>query len=168
MPNYVGDVGGLAFSPYHRGETPEANKLPTLPEIRQDLQLASGITSHIRTYSVQGDLAAIPRLAADYNMKVTLGAWIDTKRAADEAEVQRLIATANANPDVERVLVGNEVTYRGDVPVPQLIQYINEVKAGVHVPVSTARAMVGVAEAPRNSRTPSITSRSICCPIGKG
>jgi len=138
VPNYVGDVGGVAFSPYHRGETPEANKLPTQAEIRQDLKLASGITNHIRTYSVQGDLAAIPRLAADYNMKVTLGAWIDTKKPANEAEIQRLIATANANPDVERVLVGNEVTYRADVPVAQLVQYINEVKAGVHVPVSTA------------------------------
>jgi exo-beta-1,3-glucanase (GH17 family)/cellulose synthase/poly-beta-1,6-N-acetylglucosamine synthase-like glycosyltransferase len=138
VPNYVGDIGGVAFSPYHRGETPEANKLPTIAEIKGDLALVSGFTSHIRSYSVQGDLAAIPRLAADYNMKVTLGAWIDNKPAADEAEVQRLIATANANADVERVLIGNEVTYRGDITVPQLIHYIDEAKAGVHVPVSTA------------------------------
>jgi exo-beta-1,3-glucanase (GH17 family)/cellulose synthase/poly-beta-1,6-N-acetylglucosamine synthase-like glycosyltransferase len=138
VPAYNGSIGGLAFSPYHRGETPETNTLPTEREIAQDLALASGVTHQIRTYSVQGDLASIPRLAAQYNMKVTLGAWIDTKLASDEAEVQRLIATANANPDVERVLVGNEVTYRGDISTGQLIHYIDQVKAGVHVPVSTA------------------------------
>jgi exo-beta-1,3-glucanase (GH17 family)/cellulose synthase/poly-beta-1,6-N-acetylglucosamine synthase-like glycosyltransferase len=138
VPNYVGDIGGVAFSPYHRGETPEANILPTDTEIKQDLAQVSGFTNHIRTYSVEGSLGDIPRLAADYNLKVTLGAQISTKLAANEAEVQRMIGIANANPDVERVLVGNEVTYRDDVPMTQLVHYIQEVKAGVHVPVSTA------------------------------
>jgi exo-beta-1,3-glucanase (GH17 family)/cellulose synthase/poly-beta-1,6-N-acetylglucosamine synthase-like glycosyltransferase len=138
VPDYVGDVGGLAFSPYHRGETPEAHQIPSEAEIRSDLAKAAGVTGHIRTYSVEGGLADIPRLAADYPLQITLGAWIDKKTAADEVEVQRLIATANASPNVERVLVGNEVTYRDDIPVSQLIHYIQQVKAGVHVPVSTA------------------------------
>jgi exo-beta-1,3-glucanase (GH17 family)/cellulose synthase/poly-beta-1,6-N-acetylglucosamine synthase-like glycosyltransferase len=140
--NYTGDIGGLAFSPYHRGETPEANSLanqyPTDKEIRSDLAIASRYTSQIRTYRVDGSLADIPRLAADYPLKVTLGGWLDSKTAADEAEMQRLITTANENANVNRVLVGNEVLYRDDLKVQQLIHYIQEVKAGVHVPVSTA------------------------------
>ncbi len=36
------------------------------------------------------------------------------------------------------MLVGNEVLLRDDLTAPQLIAYIQEVKAGVHVPVSTA------------------------------
>jgi exo-beta-1,3-glucanase (GH17 family)/cellulose synthase/poly-beta-1,6-N-acetylglucosamine synthase-like glycosyltransferase len=142
MQGYTGDVGGFAFSPYHRGETPEANKLanqyPSEKEIRSDLALASRYTSQIRTYRVDGSLADIPRLAADYPLRVTLGAWLDKKQGADEAEVQRLITTANENPNVNRVLVGNEVLLRDDLSVPKLIDYIQEVKAGVHVPVSTA------------------------------
>jgi exo-beta-1,3-glucanase (GH17 family)/cellulose synthase/poly-beta-1,6-N-acetylglucosamine synthase-like glycosyltransferase len=138
LPGYDGDVGGLAFSPYHRGETPEANQYPTEAEIRADLELASGITHHIRTYTVAGDMAQIPGLAADYNLEVTLGAYINTHLDANETELRRMIDTANANSDVTRVMVGNETILRDDVPVPTLIHYIEEAKAGVHVPVSTA------------------------------
>jgi exo-beta-1,3-glucanase (GH17 family)/cellulose synthase/poly-beta-1,6-N-acetylglucosamine synthase-like glycosyltransferase len=138
VPAYTGSVGGWAFSPYHRGETPERNQYPSQAEIRQDLALASKNTGQIRTYSVAGPMADIPRLADAYNLKVTLGSWLDRKTTADEAEVQRLITTANANPNVNRVMVGNEVLLRDDLSTTQLIQYINEVKAGVHVPVSTA------------------------------
>jgi exo-beta-1,3-glucanase (GH17 family)/cellulose synthase/poly-beta-1,6-N-acetylglucosamine synthase-like glycosyltransferase len=138
VPGYTGDIGGFAFSPYHRGETPEANQFPTEAEVRSDLAIASRYTTQIRTYRVAGSLAEIPRLASEYGLKVTLGAWLDTRQAGDETEVQRLITTANANPDVNRVLVGNEVLYRGDLTTAQLIHYIQEAKAGVHVPVSTA------------------------------
>ena len=138
VPAYTGDVGGVAFSPYHRGETPEANQFPTQAEIRGDLEKASGITGRIRTYTVAGGMAEIPRLAADYPLKVTLGAWLDRKTGADDAEVKRLIATANSNADVDRVLVGNEVLLRDDLTADGLIGYIQQVKRGVHVPVSTA------------------------------
>ena len=137
-PAYTGDVGGLAFSPFYRGETPEALQFPSEGEIRRDLAIASRYTSQIRTYNLEGSLAEIPRLAADYPLKVTLGAWLDGKPAADEAEVQRMITTANENQNVKRVMVGNEVLYRADLTVPQLIHYIQEARAGVHVPVSTA------------------------------
>ncbi len=138
VPGFSGTVGGVAFSPFHRGETPELHQFPTTSEIRSDLQKASDITGRIRTYSLAGTLAEIPRLAADYPLQVTLGAWIDKKAGGDEAEVKRLIETANANPNVDRVMVGNEVLLREDVPASQLIHYIQEAKAGVHVPVSTA------------------------------
>ncbi len=137
-PAYTGSIGGLAFSPYHRGESPEAHQIPSAAEIRSDLAMASRYTSQIRTYTVQDGMADIPRLAADYPMHVTLGGQITSKAAADEAEVRRLIATANASPNVNRVLVGNEVLLRADLTTPELIHYIREVRAGVHAPVSTA------------------------------
>jgi exo-beta-1,3-glucanase (GH17 family)/cellulose synthase/poly-beta-1,6-N-acetylglucosamine synthase-like glycosyltransferase len=138
VPSFSGEVGGLAFSPYHRGETPEAHQYPTTAEIREDLQKASDLTGRIRTYSLAGSLADIPRLAADYPLQITLGAWIDKHAGGDEIEVKRLIEIANANPNVDHVLVGNEVLLRDDIPASQLIHYIQEAKAGVHVPVSTA------------------------------
>ena len=138
VPDYIGEVGGLAFSPYHRGETPEAHQIPSEAEILADLQIASNMTSRIRTYTVAGGMADIPALAADTPLKVTLGAWLDRKTGADDTEIARLIETANANQDVDRVMVGNEVLLRDDLSVNQLIGYIRQVKAGVHVPVSTA------------------------------
>ncbi len=138
LPSYTGDVAGVAFSPYHRGETPEANQTPTPAEIRADLAKVSALTGRIRTYTVAGGMADIPRLAADYPLHVTLGAWLDRKAGADDAEVKRLIETANGNADVDRVLVGNEVLLRDDLTASQLVGYIRQVKRGVHVPVSTA------------------------------
>jgi exo-beta-1,3-glucanase (GH17 family)/cellulose synthase/poly-beta-1,6-N-acetylglucosamine synthase-like glycosyltransferase len=137
-PDYVGEVGGLAFSPYHRGETPEADRFPTSAEIRSDLEKASEITSRIRTYTVADGQDQIPRLAADYPLQVTLGAYLNRHTDGDEAEVRHLIEVANANQNVDRVMVGNEVLLRDDLTAAQLIGYINQVKRGVHVPVSTA------------------------------
>jgi exo-beta-1,3-glucanase (GH17 family)/cellulose synthase/poly-beta-1,6-N-acetylglucosamine synthase-like glycosyltransferase len=138
-PDYTGRIGGFAFSPYHRGESPEANQFPTPAEIKSDLAQAATMTDRIRLYTVNGPMAGIPHQAAAYsNLKITLGAWIDDKLAGDEAEVQRLITTTNASPNVDRVLVGNEVLLRQNLTTDQLVHYINEVKAGVHVPVSTA------------------------------
>ena len=138
VPDFAGDIGGVAFSDYHRGETPEANRFPTEAEIRGDLQKVSQITGRIRTYTVQAGMPDVARLAADYPLRVTLGSWLDRKVAADNTEVARLIEAANANPDVDRVLVGNEVLLRDDLTTAQLVAYIDQVKRGVHVPVSTA------------------------------
>ena len=138
VPDYAGDVSGLAFSPYHRGQTPEEDDYPSSAQIRDDLATAARISGRIRTYTVAGPMADIPALAADYPLQVTLGAWLDRKTDADDREVDRLIETANANQDVDRVLVGNEVLLRDDLKTPQLIAYIQKVRADVHVPVSTA------------------------------
>ncbi len=138
VPDFTGEVSGLAFSPYQRGQTPEHNDYPSTDQVRADLAVAAKITSRIRTYTVAGPMADIPALAADFPLKVTLGAWLDRKIPHDNTEIDRLIETANANPDVDRVLVGNEVLLRDDLTTPQLIAYIAKVRAGVHVPVSTA------------------------------
>ncbi len=138
VPGYTGDIGGVAFSAYHRGETPEAHQFPTEAEIRDDLAKVSGITGRIRTYTVQEGMPDVARLASDFPLKVTLGSWLDRKMEDDDVEVSRLIETANANPNVDRVLVGNEVLLRADLTTQQLIGYINRVKRAVHVPVSTA------------------------------
>ena len=138
MPDFHGEVGGLAFSDYHRGQTPEHNDYPSTDQMRADLAQVAKVTSRIRTYTVAGPMADIPALAADYPLRVTLGAWLDRKIAHDDAEVDRLIEIANANPDVDRVMVGNEVLLRDDLTTQQLVAYIGRVRAGVHVPVSTA------------------------------
>jgi exo-beta-1,3-glucanase (GH17 family)/cellulose synthase/poly-beta-1,6-N-acetylglucosamine synthase-like glycosyltransferase len=138
VPDYHGRIGGLAFAPYHRGQTPEHHDFPTAAQIDSDLAIASHMTDRIRTYTVQGDMVEIPELAAKHHLKVTLGGWIAGQPLKDEAEVSRLINTANANPDVDRVMVGNEAILRADLSVPELLTYIDTVRASVHVPVSTA------------------------------
>ena len=138
VPAFEGEVAGFAFSPFHRGETPETNTLPTRKEIRSDLERVSDLSGRVRTYTVQGTLGDVPALAADLPLRITLGAWLDRHPAANQAEVDRLIGIANASRNVDRVLVGNEALLRTDVTPDQLIGYVQQVKRSVHVPVSTA------------------------------
>ncbi len=137
-PDYHGTIAGLAFSPFHRGESPESGVYPTRDEIRADLRQAAAIAGRIRTYSQEGVLGEIPRLASDLPLRITAGAWLARDRSANEAEIRRLIAATNASRNIDRVLVGNEAVLRTDLTPTQLIGYIRRVRQGVHVPVSTA------------------------------
>ena len=135
---YTGEIGGFAFSPFHKGENPQEGVYPTPAQIKADLELAARHTHNIRTYTVEGDLGQIPALAKDMGLNVTLGAWLDRHPQANATELAKVVQVANANTDVKQVMVGNETILRGDLTVPQLIADIQQVKRQVHVPVSTA------------------------------
>ncbi len=106
--------------------------------MRADLKVAAGISGQIRTYTVQGVLGDIPRLAEGLKLRITLGAWLDRDAAANAAELRRLVAIARTHPNVDHVLVGNETLLRHDLTPIELIAAIAEVKRQVKLPVSTA------------------------------
>jgi exo-beta-1,3-glucanase (GH17 family)/cellulose synthase/poly-beta-1,6-N-acetylglucosamine synthase-like glycosyltransferase len=135
---YQGDIGGFAFSPFHKGESPETGKYPSQAEIKSDLVFASKYTHNIRTYTVGGDLGTIPALAQGMGLNITLGGWLDRHPEANAAELAKLVQVADANADVKQIMVGNETVLRGDMTVPELIADIDQVKRQTHVPVSTA------------------------------
>ncbi len=135
---YHGPIGGFAFSPFHRGESPETNDYPTAAQIKSDLALAAQHTKNIRTYTVGGNLGQIPALAEGMGLNVTVGAWLDRHPDANAAEIANVVKVTNANPDVKQVMVGNETILRADETVPELISQIKQMKRQVHVPVSTA------------------------------
>ena len=138
LPGYHGEIGGLAFSPFRQGESPETGISPSAAEVRSDLRLAATMTHQIRTYTVAGVQGEIPRLAHGLPLSITLGAWLDRHPLANEAEILRLIRIANASPNVRAVMVGNETILRRDLTPEELIADLDQVKNAVHVPVSTA------------------------------
>ncbi|HEY4128319.1 MAG TPA: glycosyltransferase [Gammaproteobacteria bacterium] len=137
-PPWPDHIQGFSFSPFYAGEDAIAHRFPTDAEIDADLKLLSGKTDSIRTYTMEGTLADIPRLAAPYGMKVMLGAWVDSDKEKSEAQVIKLIDEANHNPDVKQVLVGNETVLTGILPTEDLIKYIDQVRGSVRQPVGTA------------------------------
>ena len=138
IPAYRGEIGGFAFSPFRAGQSPQSGAYPSLAQIDADLALVAKKTHDIRTYTVEGDLGQIPRLAAKYHLNVTLGAWLDQHPKANAKELAKVVSVAAANSDVKAVMVGNEVILRGNLTVKQLVADIDQVKRQVHVPVSTA------------------------------
>ena len=75
-PNVVGQLASVSFSPIAVGHDGEKD-VTTEEQIRSDLAVIAPYTRAIRTYSVGNGLAAVPALASEFGLHVTLGAWID-------------------------------------------------------------------------------------------
>jgi exo-beta-1,3-glucanase (GH17 family)/cellulose synthase/poly-beta-1,6-N-acetylglucosamine synthase-like glycosyltransferase len=131
-------IQGFAFSPFHIGEDPGRNELPTDGEIDTDLKLLTGKVNAVRTYSALGTLGDVPQLAARHGINVALGAWIDDHREHNERELAAAIEVARTHTNVVRVIIGNEVILRGDLPIEDLETYLDRARDSIGQPVSTA------------------------------
>lgn len=134
---WTGEIVGFSYSPYQREQDPTKNTHPTHAQITADLKLLSGTVQAIRTYSVIRGLEDIPDIAAEDGLSVAAGAWISGDISRNENEIANLIKLTDKR-NVVRVLVGNESLLRNDLPVKDLIGYIQQVKKSVWKPVSTA------------------------------
>ncbi len=129
----------LSFAPYRPGQSPLTNTFPTAAEVDQDLALVATQSRGIRSYSAIEGNYNLPALARKHHLKLWLGIWLSADRAANAREMAAGIAAARAYPDVvDRVIVGNEVLLRHDLPVGDLIADIEAVKRAVPEPVTTA------------------------------
>ena len=138
-PPWPAVIPGFSFSPMRLDDDPLRDELPTAAEIDEDLALLAGKTHAVRTYTVDGVLGEIPRLARAHNINVALGAWLDKDSAGNDAEIKRLIEIAADNTrNVVRIMVGNETVLRKDLTVPEITAYLDRVRKGLDIPVSTA------------------------------
>lgn len=137
-PAWPKRIQGFSFSPFHGGEDAIAGRFPSPEEIDSDLALLAGRTHAVRTYTVEGTLDRVPALAAKHDINVTLGAWVDQRSGFSEHQVNKVIHLAWHHPNVVRVIVGNEVLLRGDLPKTTLFGYLDRVRKAVYQPVSTA------------------------------
>jgi exo-beta-1,3-glucanase (GH17 family) len=132
---------------------------PRKEQIERDFAMLAGKVNYVRTYRAVDGGDVMPEIAARYGLKLVPGAWIYSPNEAKQQfgressevnaeETRALIRMANQNPNIERVLVGNENILRWDgqkdqrdpngTSPAQLIREIRNVKRNVKVPVSTA------------------------------
>lgn len=137
-PDWPDQISGYSYSPFRLGQSPQDGSYPSEAEIRADLELLGSQTDHIRTYSVEGVIGEIPRLAEEAGLRVTLGIWLSNDLQANEEQIRRGIEIAREQRSVVRVVVGNEALYREEVTPEQLIGYLDRVRAALKVPVTTA------------------------------
>ncbi|HEU4499044.1 MAG TPA: glycosyl hydrolase family 17 protein, partial [Sphingomicrobium sp.] len=143
-PDANGVLASVSFSPINPKQDAEVHST-TEAQIRSDLEAIAPYTRTVRTYSVNNGLELVPGLAAEYGLRVTLGAWIDGRQEHDEGEIERVIELAKQHRNVDGVIVGNETIYRNRLTkadlsedVEDLIAKIQQVKRNVRLPVSTA------------------------------
>ncbi|MFZ1537704.1 MAG: glycosyltransferase [Chromatiaceae bacterium] len=138
-PTWPAKLQGFSFSPMRADSNPSKDIYPKVEDIDKDLALLKDAVHAVRTYTVKDTLAEVPSLALKHRLNVTLGAWIGTDKEENEKELDRLSEVlAQGNRNVVRVIVGNEALLRGDVTVPELSQYLDRVRRGTALPVSTA------------------------------
>ena len=137
VPEFDGKIGGFAYAPYQRYQSPHNGIYPSVEDVDNDLKLLATRTDRIRTYQAI-DNPAVAEIAKKYGLKVTAGVYLDRRLQRNEDEIAALIKSVRENDNIERVMVGNETLLRADMGVNDLIAYLDRVRAQVKVPVSTA------------------------------
>jgi exo-beta-1,3-glucanase (GH17 family)/cellulose synthase/poly-beta-1,6-N-acetylglucosamine synthase-like glycosyltransferase len=136
-PDFTGMLPSVSYAPFEGTAHPDVDNIPTVERIRADMKKLSTMTRAIRLYSSTGGVELVPPIAAEFGLKVTLGAWIDKNTDRNEREIAAAINLARRNSNVIGVVVGNETIFRGEQKVNDLIELIKRVKTSVNVPVTT-------------------------------
>ncbi|HEY0666507.1 MAG TPA: glycosyltransferase [Gallionella sp.] len=138
LPEWPKQVMGFSFSPYHSGQDPREHHYPTLEQIEADLALLSGKVLSVRTYSVEDNLAEIPKLARKYNLNVSLGAYLSYDDERNAWEFPLFLDVVRNNTNVVRAIVGNETQHLGLLDYDKLLGFLDQARKELRVPVSTA------------------------------
>ena len=137
LPNFTGQLASVSYSPFADSSHPDSGERPTEEQIRADLKAIAPYTRAIRTYSATGGAELVPPIAAEFGLKVTVGAWIDKDQERNEREIRSALELARHYSNVNAIVVGNETTLRAEMSVDDLIKLIQRVKRSSPVPVTT-------------------------------
>ncbi|MFC2186951.1 glycoside hydrolase family 17 protein [Peijinzhouia sedimentorum] len=120
-----GGLHGICFSLYEDGQKPGDNI--SADQIRRRMEILKPFTKWIRTFSCIEGNELIPQIAKEFGIKTLVGAWLGKDEEKNRNEIDGLISLAKAG-HVDIAVVGNEVLYRNDLTMSQLLNYITEVK----------------------------------------
>ncbi len=134
-PDFTGILPSTSYAPFEPGHTVDI--AVDSEKVRADLKKLSSLTRAVRLYSSTEGAELVPPIAAEFGLKVTVGAWIDKNTERNDREIAAAIDLARHNSNVIGVVVGNETVYRGEQKVDDLIELIKRVKKSVNVPVTT-------------------------------
>jgi exo-beta-1,3-glucanase (GH17 family)/cellulose synthase/poly-beta-1,6-N-acetylglucosamine synthase-like glycosyltransferase len=144
-PDFTGQLASVSYAP---PTDPNSGDIPTPEQIRADLKAIAPYTKAVRTYSSTGGAELVPPIAAEFGLKVTVGAKIlkdrdgagkpiDSAVRSNEREIRDALDLARKNSNVNAILVGNEAVLTNQITADDLITYIRKVKQSSSVPVST-------------------------------
>ena len=85
----------VSYAPFEGTAHPDVDNIPTVEKIRADMKKLSTITRAIRLYSSTGGVELVPPIAAEFGLKVTVGAWIDKNAERNEREIDAAINLAS-------------------------------------------------------------------------
>ncbi|WJR74846.1 glycosyltransferase [Bradyrhizobium sp. NP1] len=117
-PDFRGILPSVSYAPFEPKHTvvdSDAEK------VRADLKKLATVARAVRLYSSTEGNELVPPIAAEFGLKVTLGAWIDKDSNRNTREIEAAIKLARRNSNVIGIVVGNETIYRGEqIPLENL------------------------------------------------
>src|ERR1700760_3466223 len=95
-PDFSGKLESvsLAYAPAVDSAYPGTAQRPTPEKIRADLAAIAPYTKAVRLYSSTGGAELVPPVAAEFGLKVTVGAWIEDNKERNEREIQAALELA--------------------------------------------------------------------------
>lgn len=146
---WAGTIKSVSFSPSRAEHDPTLARqfpyldtvmLPSAQQMDEDLAMLAGHVEEVRTYSTMEGLDQVPALAAKYGLNVVAGAWIDERLARNESELKNIVRIAHENPNVQRVIIGNENLTLNRLTPEQVVRYLKRARAELPpgIKVSTA------------------------------
>src|ERR1700749_1805724 len=112
-PDVRGLLPSTSYAPFEPGHT-VADVAADSEKVRADLKKLSTLTRAVRLYSSTEGNELVPPIAAEFGMKVTVGAWIDKDGNRNNREIEAAINLARKNRNVIGIVVGNETIFRGE------------------------------------------------------
>ena len=119
---------GLCFSMYEDGQSP--GDVITIQQVERRIKIMKPYTKWVRSFSCIEGNEHVPRMAHKHGLKTMVGAWLGDDLEDNEKEIEGLIQLAKEGV-VDIAAVGNEVLYRNDLSLEQLLGYIRRVKDAI-------------------------------------
>ena len=119
---------GICFSMYEDGQEP--GDTITEEQVERRVKILKPYSKWIRSFSCIEGNENVPRIAHKHGMKTLVGAWLSDNKEDNEKEIEGLIALAKEGV-VDIAAVGNEVLYRNDLSLEELLGYIKRVKEAI-------------------------------------
>ena len=119
---------GICFSMYEDGQEP--GDTITEAQVERRIKILKPYSKWVRSFSCIEGNEHIPRIAKKHGMKTLVGAWLGDDLEDNEKEIEGLIQLAKEG-NVDIAAVGNEVLYRNDLTLEQLLAYIRRVKEAI-------------------------------------
>ncbi|NNE02862.1 MAG: glycosyl hydrolase [Eudoraea sp.] len=119
---------GICFSMYEDGQGP--GDIITEEQVERRIKILKPYSKWVRSFSCIEGNENIPRIAHKNGMKTLVGAWLGDDKEDNEKEIEGLIQLAREGC-VDIAAVGNEVLYRNDLSLEELLGYIRRVKEAI-------------------------------------
>jgi glucan 1,3-beta-glucosidase len=113
---------------YEEGQKP--GDIISEAQIIRRIEILKPYTQWIRSFSTTEGNELIPKIAKQYGMQTMVGAWLGDEKEKNEQELKNLIQLCRDGL-VDIAAVGNEVLYRNDLTLDELLESIKYVKEQV-------------------------------------